>query len=56
MEKEVFMLRFFDDLGIREISETLGKSESTVKTHLYRGLEKFKNAASLREFLERSVP
>jgi RNA polymerase sigma-70 factor (ECF subfamily) len=56
MEKEVFMLRFFDDLGIREISETLGKSESTVKTHLYRGLEKFKNAASLREFLERNVP
>lgn len=46
MEKEIFLLRFFDDLGIREISEALGKSESTVKTHLYRALKKVKKDSS----------
>ncbi|MFZ7125872.1 MAG: RNA polymerase sigma factor [Desulfobacterales bacterium] len=56
MEKEVFMLRFFDDLGIKEISQVLGKSESTIKTHLYRALAKFKEASSLREFLGENLP
>lgn len=56
MEKEVFLLRFFDELGIREISQVLGKSESTVKTHLYRALAKFKEATSLREFLGENIP
>ena len=51
MEKEVFLLRFFDDLGIREISEVINKSQSTVKTHLYRALKKFKDDASFRDFL-----
>lgn len=51
MEKEVFLLRFFDDLSIREISEVINKSQSTIKTHLYRALKKFKNDASFRDFL-----
>jgi RNA polymerase sigma-70 factor (ECF subfamily) len=51
MEREVFMLRFMDDLGIREIAETLKKQESTVKTHLYRALEKFRREPSMRELL-----
>jgi RNA polymerase sigma-70 factor (ECF subfamily) len=42
MEREVFMLRFFDNLNINEIAQILKKSESTVKTHLYRALAKFK--------------
>lgn len=47
-EREIFTLRFVDQLGIREIAETLRKSESTVKTHLYRALKKFKQAHGLR--------
>ena len=46
MEKEVFLLRFFDDLSIREIGSVLKKNESTVKTHLYRALKKVRTAAS----------
>lgn len=51
MEKEVFLLRFFDSLSIKEISLVLKKNESTVKTHLYRGLLKFKTASSTLQFL-----
>lgn len=47
MEKEVFTLRFVDSLNINEISSILGKSESTIKTHLYRALGKFKKESSL---------
>jgi len=53
MEREVFLLRFLDLLSIREISSVLKKSESTVKTHLYRGLIKFrKNSTALRALKE----
>jgi RNA polymerase sigma-70 factor (ECF subfamily) len=52
-EREVFLLRFVDDLAIREIAETLHKNESTVKTQLYRALTKFKNHRTLREYLKR---
>lgn len=45
-EQDVFMLRFFDDLSIKEIGAALKKNESTVKTHLYRALKKVKEAAS----------
>ncbi len=46
MEREVFLLRFFDQLTLKEMVETLGKNESTIKTHLYRALGKVKDAAS----------
>lgn len=53
MEKEVFTLRFMDSLNINEISGVLGKSESTVKTHLYRALGKFKKEPlMLQQFKE----
>lgn len=52
MEKEVFLLRFFDQLTLSEISQVLAKSESTVKTHLYRALVKFKKASSIRQYLQ----
>ena len=45
VEKEVFLLRFFDQLTIKEMSAALHKSESTIKTHLYRALRKFKAVA-----------
>jgi RNA polymerase sigma-70 factor (ECF subfamily) len=35
----VISLRFFEDKGIREIAEILGKPEGTVKSLLHRGLE-----------------
>jgi RNA polymerase sigma-70 factor (ECF subfamily) len=52
MEKEVFFLRFIDDLNLREIAHTLGKSESAVKTHLYRAIRKFKEDSALSDFLK----
>lgn len=45
MEKEVFLLRFFDQLTITEMSAALKKNESTIKTHLYRALRKVKSLA-----------
>ena len=54
-EREVFILRFMDHLGIREIAQTLKKSESTVKTHLYRALKKFRQDASLHDLLKGAV-
>lgn len=53
MEKEVFMLRFFDQLSIKEITDAMGKNESTVKTHLYRALRKLKHHfTGMEELLE----
>lgn len=52
MEREVFLLRFFDNLSIIEITRALGKTESTVKTHLYRGLNKFRKDASIQALLD----
>ncbi len=39
-EREVFALRFGDGYSIKEISELSGISQSSVKTYLYRALEK----------------
>jgi RNA polymerase sigma-70 factor (ECF subfamily) len=55
MEREVFLLRFMDDLNIVEIAQILKKSESTVKTHLYRALAKFKKEKGLRQFLQEDL-
>ncbi|MGD2096719.1 MAG: RNA polymerase sigma factor [Desulfobacterales bacterium] len=55
MEREVFMLRFMDDLNIAEIAQILKKSESTVKTHLYRALTKFQKEKGLRQFLQEDL-
>jgi RNA polymerase sigma-70 factor (ECF subfamily) len=55
VEREVFMLRFFDNLNINEIARILKKSESTVKTHLYRALAKFKKEKGLRQFLQEDL-
>jgi len=55
IEREVFMLRFLDSLNINEIARILKKSESTVKTHLYRALAKFKKEKGLRQFLQEDL-
>ena len=55
MEREVFMLRFMDNLNISEIAQILKKSESTIKTHLYRALAKFKKEKGLRQFLQEDL-
>jgi RNA polymerase sigma-70 factor (ECF subfamily) len=52
MEREVFMLRFFDQLSLREIADVLKKNESTVKTHLYRALAKFRKEPAMRQLLK----
>lgn len=52
MEREVFLLRFFDHLSIREIAGVLKKSESTIKTHLYRSLKKLKTEPIIRQLRE----
>jgi RNA polymerase sigma-70 factor (ECF subfamily) len=47
-EREAFLLRYVDQLRIREIGETLKISESAAKTHLSRALKKLKTASALR--------
>jgi RNA polymerase sigma-70 factor (ECF subfamily) len=50
-EKEVFTMRFMDQLKIGEIAVVLNKNESTVKTHLYRALKKVRaQSSTLLEF------
>jgi len=56
LEKEVFLLRFLDHLGINEIAVALDKNESTVKTHLYRALKKLKDDDSVKKLLKESMP
>jgi len=52
MEKNVFVLRFMDQLQINEIATALKKGESTIKTHLYRALSKFRKDRAFQEFLK----
>ncbi len=56
MEREVFFLRFVEDLNLREIAQTLKRSESAVKTHLYRAIAKFKEDSALSDFLQGERP
>jgi len=42
MECQVFTLRFMDQRNINEIAAILNKNESTIKTHLYRALNKLR--------------
>lgn len=51
LEREVFFLRFLDNLSIKEIAQALSKSESAIKTHLYRALKKFKDNSDLIQLL-----
>ena len=55
MEREVFLLRFFDHLSIKEIADVLKKNQSTIKTHLYRALAKFKKEPAMRRLLNEVI-
>lgn len=55
MEREVFILRFMDHLSIKEVSQVMKKGESTVKTHLYRALQKFREEPSMIQFLREGI-
>ncbi len=50
------MLRFMEYLTTREIAEVLDRSESAVKTHLYRAIKKLKQDSGLLRFLEEENP
>lgn len=50
-EREVFTLRFLDQLELKEIIKILKKNENTVKTHLYRALKKFRRNSELHSLL-----
>ena len=50
-EREVFTLRFLDQLEIKEIVQIVQKNENTVKTHLYRALKKFRGNSELYSLL-----
>jgi RNA polymerase sigma-70 factor (ECF subfamily) len=39
-QREVFLLRFVEDMNLLEIADVLGMAEGTVKKHLFRALEK----------------
>jgi RNA polymerase sigma-70 factor (ECF subfamily) len=54
-ERDVFLLRFIDQLTINEISHILKISESSVKTHLYRALHKFRKDRNLIPLLKEEV-
>lgn len=43
VQKQVVMLRFFQDLKLQDIAETLQLPLGSVKTHLYKGLRKLKS-------------
>jgi len=53
MERQVFTLRFMDHRNINEIAAILDKNESTIKTHLYRALNKVRGEAEFfKEYRE----
>ena len=54
-EREVFLLKYLDQLTIREISQVLNKSESAVKTHLYRAIGKFKKTPEFIQLLQGEI-
>ena len=56
MEREVFLLRFFDQLSINEIAGVLKKNESTIKTHLYRALAKVRAHSDFFQEHRESTP
>jgi len=56
MEREVFTLRFMDHRNINEIASILDKNESTIKTHLYRALNKVRVHSEFFKEHRESIP
>ena len=55
-EREVFILRFMDNLDLTDIAQVLKKNVNTIKTHLYRAVKKFRNNAELHALLKGDEP
>ena len=55
MERQVFLLRFMDEFTLSEIAEVLGKDESSIKTHLYRAIDKFRRKPKLLRILREGI-
>ncbi|OAJ76069.1 RNA polymerase subunit sigma-70 [Brevibacillus sp. SKDU10] len=53
--KTVIILRFFEDMTLESVAEILDVPVSTVKTRLYRGLQKLKIDLQEVEHLEQSI-
>ena len=47
MERVVFVLRFFEDFKIKDISEIMGCAEGTVKNYLFRSTRKMRKDLSV---------
>ena len=41
-DKSVVILKYFEDMKISEIAQVLNEKESTIKSRLYRSLEKLR--------------
>ena len=51
--REILLMRFVDDMSFEEISRVLGLSLSTVKSRLYRSLEKLREDPRTKEYFEK---
>ncbi len=50
-EREVFTLRFLDQLSIKEIATVLDRAEGSIKSHLFRAVTKLRRRTSLLELV-----
>ncbi len=48
IQRDIIVLRFYRELKLQEIADTLGLTLNTVKTYLYRGLKKLKGILELK--------
>lgn len=50
-QQEVLVLRYYEELKIKEIADILGISENTVKTRIRLGLEKLRKITKKEDWL-----
>ncbi len=49
-QREVVLMRFVDEMSLKEIAEALKTSDNTVKSRLYRGLDALKDNCAVRRY------
>ncbi|QNO15396.1 RNA polymerase sigma factor [Alkalicella caledoniensis] len=52
-EKEIVILKYYNDMTIKEISGITGNNESTIKSRLYRALEKLRRHLKGGDIIEK---
>lgn len=50
-EREVFTLRFLDQLSIKEIAQIMDRAEGSIKSHLFRAVAKLRRRTGLLEMV-----